>query len=100
MTPQSTAQDDTSIGLPCPNNCGAVLTGVHAGGNMTRHLKSQACLGSNKAMGKHVCPYKGCGRVYTRSDGLKVHLRRRHGAPPADVRFENPPIKEEYGMEV
>lgn len=65
--------------LPCPYNCGTVLTGVHAVGNMTRHLKSQNCIGSGKDKPRYACPVEGCEKRYIRSDGLKVHLRKRHG---------------------
>lgn len=64
--------------VPCPYNCGTVLTGVHAVGNMTRHLKSQNCIGSGKEKPKYVCSVEGCEKRYIRSDGLKVHLRKRH----------------------
>lgn len=64
--------------VPCPYNCGTVLTGVHAVGNMTRHLKSQNCVGSGKEKPRYICPVKGCDKRYIRSDGLKVHLRKRH----------------------
>jgi len=64
--------------VPCPYGCGTVLTGVHAVGNMTRHLKSQNCIGSGKDKTKYVCPVQGCDKRYIRSDGLKVHLRKRH----------------------
>ncbi|KAF1925325.1 uncharacterized protein M421DRAFT_423884 [Didymella exigua CBS 183.55] len=64
--------------VPCPYDCGTVLTGVHAVGNMTRHLKSQNCIGSGKDKTKYVCPIPGCDKRYIRSDGLKVHLRKRH----------------------
>lgn len=85
--PQETlGVDDYTIA--CPYNCGTVLTGVHALGNLTRHLKSQACSGSGRAKMKYPCPVDRCGREYTRSDGLRVHMRRRHGAPPALSRAE------------
>ena len=46
---------------------------------MTRHLKSQNCVGSGKDKTRHACPVQGCDKRYIRSDGLKVHLRKRHG---------------------
>jgi hypothetical protein len=64
--------------VPCPYHCGTVLTGVHAVGNMTRHLKSQNCIGSGREKPRHGCPVEGCDKRYIRSDGLKVHLRKRH----------------------
>ncbi|KAF2622062.1 hypothetical protein BU25DRAFT_481122 [Macroventuria anomochaeta] len=64
--------------VPCPYNCGTVLTGVHAVGNMTRHLKSQNCVASGKDKTRYACPVQGCDKRYIRSDGLKVHLRKRH----------------------
>jgi hypothetical protein len=57
---------------------------VHAIGNLTRHLKSQNCTASGKTKTKYTCPLEGCDRQYTRSDGLKVHLRRRHNIPSSD----------------
>lgn len=48
---------------------------------------------------KYSCPVDRCGREYTRSDGLRVHMRRRHGAPPALSRAEDeayPEVEEEY----
>lgn len=79
---QSTPGRSTTGGaecvVPCPYNCGTVLTGVHAVGNMTRHLKSQNCTASGKDRTRYVCPVQGCDKRYIRSDGLKVHLRKRH----------------------
>lgn len=72
--------------VPCPYDCGTVLTGVHAVGNMTRHLKSQNCIGSGKDKTKYVCPMLGCDKQYIRSDGLKVHLRKRHNISHAPDR--------------
>lgn len=72
--------------VPCPYDCGTVLTGVHAVGNMTRHLKSQNCIGSGKDKTKYVCPMPGCEKRYIRSDGLKVHLRKRHNISHASDR--------------
>lgn len=72
--------------VPCPYDCGTVLTGVHAVGNMTRHLKSQNCIGSGKDKTKYVCPMPGCEKRYIRSDGLKVHLRKRHNISHAPDR--------------
>ncbi|KAG9188120.1 hypothetical protein G6011_02043 [Alternaria panax] len=73
---------DAEYSVPCPYRCGTVLTGVHALGNLTRHLKTQACAGSSRAKVRYPCPIDGCERQYARSDGLRVHMRRRHGAPP------------------
>ncbi|KAF1842735.1 uncharacterized protein K460DRAFT_407126 [Cucurbitaria berberidis CBS 394.84] len=73
--------EDTSVA--CPYHCGTVLTGMYAHGNLTRHLKSQACEGSGKEKVKYPCPISGCGKEYIRKDGLSVHMRRQHGAPPA-----------------
>lgn len=64
--------------VPCPYGCGTVLTGIHAVGNMTRHLKSQNCVGSGKDKTRYACSVQGCDKRYIRSDGLKVHLRKRH----------------------
>lgn len=76
-------QRDDEYSVECPHRCGAVLTGVHALGNLTRHLKSEACSGSGQAKVKFPCPIQGCVKKYARSDGLRVHMRKRHGAPPA-----------------
>lgn len=65
----------------CPHGCGTSLTGTHAYGNLTRHQKSRVCKGSGRAKTRYHCQMQGCTRVYSRSDGLKVHMRRRHGAP-------------------
>ncbi|OAL44159.1 hypothetical protein IQ07DRAFT_649596 [Pyrenochaeta sp. DS3sAY3a] len=97
--PQGSPQSMDEYTTVCPYNCGTILTGVHAQGNLTRHLKSQACSGSGRAKMKHSCPVDRCGREYTRSDGLRVHMRRRHGAPPALSRAEDeayPEVEEEY----
>ena len=75
-------QIDVEYTVPCPYRCGTVLTGVHALGNLTRHLKTQACEGSSRAKVRYPCPIDGCVREYARSDGMKVHMRRRHGYPP------------------
>ncbi|KAF9699739.1 hypothetical protein EKO04_002658 [Ascochyta lentis] len=72
--------------VPCPYGCGTVLTGVHAVGNMTRHLKSKNCIGSGKDKTKYICPVQGCDKRYIRSDGLKVHLRKRHNIAQASDR--------------
>ncbi|KAI5377326.1 hypothetical protein CC77DRAFT_404311 [Alternaria alternata] len=77
-----TSPIDGEYSVPCPYRCGTVLTGVHALGNLTRHLKTQACAGSSRAKVRYPCPIEGCERQYARSDGLRVHMRRRHGAPP------------------
>ncbi|KAJ4982791.1 hypothetical protein SVAN01_11707 [Stagonosporopsis vannaccii] len=84
--------------VPCPYNCGTVLTGVHAVGNMTRHLKSQNCVGSGKDKPKYACPVEGCEKRYIRSDGLKVHLRKRHGVSQSSDRNNGPEFAESrYG---
>ncbi|KAF2133055.1 hypothetical protein P153DRAFT_178788 [Dothidotthia symphoricarpi CBS 119687] len=84
---------DAEYSVPCPYRCGTILTGVHAIGNLTRHIKSQSCTASGRTKAKYPCPIGGCDREYTRSDGLKVHMRRRHNAPPAlpknDAAVEN-----------
>ncbi|KAJ8105385.1 hypothetical protein OPT61_g10211 [Boeremia exigua] len=83
--------------VPCPYNCGTVLTGVHAVGNMTRHLKSQNCIGSGKEKPRYACTVEGCDKRYIRSDGLKVHLRKRHNIAHSD-RNGSPGYDEgEYG---
>jgi hypothetical protein len=74
-------QIDAEYTVPCPYRCGTVLTGVHALGNLIRHLKTQACGGSSRTKVRYPCPIEGCGRQYARSDGMKVHMRRRHGYP-------------------
>lgn len=81
-----TASNGGEYEVPCPYGCGTVLTGVHAVGNMTRHLKSQNCIGSGKDKTKYVCPVPGCEKRYIRSDGLKVHLRKRHNISHAPDR--------------
>ncbi|KAF1833040.1 hypothetical protein BDW02DRAFT_580739 [Decorospora gaudefroyi] len=87
-TTPETAHMDAEYSVPCPYRCGTVLTGVHALGNLTRHLKTQACPGSSRAKVRYLCPTDGCGRQYARSDGLRVHMRRRHGAPPPVPRHD------------
>lgn len=77
-----TSPIDGEYSVPCPYRCGTVLTGVHALGNLTRHLKTQACAGSSRAKVRYPCPIEGCERQYARSDGLRVHMRKRHGVPP------------------
>ena len=72
--------DNNTNTIPCPYHCGTILTGMHAVGNLTRHVKTQACRGSRRTKQEYACRMAGCGRVYARSDGLRVQLRRRHGA--------------------
>lgn len=74
---------DPEYSVECPYGCGTVLTGMHALGNLTRHLRSQACTGPDIIRAKHSCPVEGCARVYIQSDGLREHMRRRHERPPA-----------------
>jgi len=93
--PSRTARNDAEYSVPCPYRCGTVLTGEHALGNLTRHLKSRACRGSGREMVRYICPIEGCGREYARSDGLRVHMRRRHNAPPPPPRREGCPEDEE-----
>ncbi|EUC45185.1 hypothetical protein COCMIDRAFT_26595 [Bipolaris oryzae ATCC 44560] len=38
-----------------------------------------ACTGPARARGRYKCVSEGCERVYARSDGLRVHVRRVHG---------------------
>lgn len=83
-----TAVDDVKHAVLCPHGCGTTLTGPHAHGNLTRHQKSRACKGSGRARTSYRCVWQGCTRVYCRSDALKVHMRRRHGAPLANPRGE------------
>ncbi|CAO2649580.1 Nn.00g069650.m01.CDS01 [Neocucurbitaria sp. VM-36] len=82
-SPAANRQIDDDYSVSCPYRCGAVLTGRHALGNLTRHLKSKTCSGSGLARVRYPCPIEGCDKEYVRSDGLHVHMRRRHGAPPA-----------------
>lgn len=56
----------------CPN-CGQVLTGPHAAGNLTRHRKT---CGMNAK--KVSCTF--CGKAYARSDSMHKHERNAHGA--------------------
>ncbi|KAF2105376.1 hypothetical protein BDV96DRAFT_375350 [Lophiotrema nucula] len=58
------------------DRCGTVLTGQHARGNLTRHYKSRGCSASAKNNGAYQCPH--CKSNFARSDGLSVHLRRKH----------------------
>ncbi|KAF2855385.1 hypothetical protein T440DRAFT_153028 [Plenodomus tracheiphilus IPT5] len=76
-----TPDDDVERMIPCPHGCGIILTGAHAHGNLTRHLKSRNCTRSGKAKTRYQCMVKDCTRVYSRSDGLRVHMRRHHGTP-------------------
>lgn len=78
MTAERSTTNSAEYAVPCPYNCVTVLTGVHAVGNMTRHLKSQNCVASGRDKPRYVCPVQGCDKRYIRSDGLKVHLRKRH----------------------
>jgi hypothetical protein len=67
----STPKEGVEYSIECPYHCGTVLKGVHAVGNLTRHLKSDACKGSGKRKRRYACP-KGCPKEYTRSDGCKL----------------------------
>ncbi|KAH7061642.1 hypothetical protein BKA63DRAFT_199397 [Paraphoma chrysanthemicola] len=78
-----TVQSGAEYTVACPYRCGVVLTGVHAVGNLTRHLKTRACAASGRAKVRYPCPIDGCTKEYSRSDGLRVHMRKQHGAPAA-----------------
>lgn len=54
--------------------CGLVLRGPHAKGNLTRHRKSRICTAYSETR-QCVCPY--CNQVFRRSDALLVHTRKR-----------------------
>ncbi|OAL07252.1 hypothetical protein IQ06DRAFT_9089 [Phaeosphaeriaceae sp. SRC1lsM3a] len=82
--------------IECPYGCGTVLTGIHAVGNLTRHLKSKACPNSPKSGLRYPCTMDGCPKGYARSDGLKVHMRRHHGAPAAPPKTGVPRTQEEF----
>jgi hypothetical protein len=69
--PRSTPQDMTDYSVACPYQCGTVLTGIHAVGNLTRHLKSRACPNSPRRYVEYPCPIHGCKNTYHRSDGCK-----------------------------
>ncbi|KAH7068474.1 hypothetical protein FB567DRAFT_634447 [Paraphoma chrysanthemicola] len=86
----NTAQSAANYTVACPYRCGVVLTGVHAVGNLTRHLKTKACAASGKAKVRYPCPIDGCTKEYSRSDGLRVHMRKQHGAPAANPRNGSP----------
>jgi hypothetical protein len=127
-SPQGTPQD-MEYSVACPYACGTVLTGIHAVGNLTRHLKSRACPNSLRRSVEYPCPIHGCMNKYSRSDGcksfcerrlpgpleaslgraaasvwrhlvlscadhiarlVKVHMRRRHGAPPPEPKAGSP----------
>ncbi|KAH7082518.1 hypothetical protein BKA63DRAFT_133135 [Paraphoma chrysanthemicola] len=77
----STVQSSAEYSVACPYRCGVVLTGVHAVGNLTRHLKTRACAASGRAKVRYPCPIDSCTKEYSRSDGLRVHMRKQHGAP-------------------
>ncbi|KAH7093680.1 hypothetical protein FB567DRAFT_545011 [Paraphoma chrysanthemicola] len=74
--------------VACPYRCGVVLTGAHAVGNLTRHLKTRACTASGRAKLRYPCPIDGCTREYSRSDGLRVHMRKQHVAPAQVPRMQ------------
>jgi hypothetical protein len=57
--------------VTCPYECGTVLTGIHAVGNLTRHLKSRSCPNSPRRAVDYPCPIHGCMNRYARSDGCK-----------------------------
>jgi hypothetical protein len=127
-SPRGTLQD-MEYSVACPYACGTVLTGIHAVGNLTRHLKSRACPNSLRRSVEYPCPIHGCMNKYSRSDGcksfcerrlpgpweaslgraaasvwrhlvlscadliarlVKVHMRRRHGAPPPEPKAGSP----------
>jgi hypothetical protein len=70
-TPRSTPQDMTDYSVVCPYQCGTVLTGIHAVGNLTRHLKTRACPNLPRRSIKYPCPIHGCMGEYSRFDGCK-----------------------------
>lgn len=57
--------------VACPYGCGTILTGVHAFGNLTRHLKTKGCAASGRVKVDYGCQVHGCGRKYSRSDGCE-----------------------------
>lgn len=86
MRPSESREIEVEYSVPCPYHCGTVLTGAHALGNLRRHLKSQACTTSPRFSNRFPCPIHGCGKAYIRSDALRVHMRKMHGAPPPPTR--------------
>ncbi|KAI8930701.1 hypothetical protein NX059_012310 [Plenodomus lindquistii] len=70
----------------CPYGCGGEMKGVYADGNLKRHQKS--CRASGRATTRYHCVVVGCTRVYVRSDALRVHMRRYHGAPLVNHRIK------------
>ncbi|KAF2873906.1 hypothetical protein BDV95DRAFT_356575 [Massariosphaeria phaeospora] len=82
-SPNSSEATSQTIGSPeysvvCPYDCGTVLTGVRAVGNLTRYPRSQTCGKSGRGNVEYPCPIPDCGRQYSRSDSLK-------GAPPTQT---------------
>ncbi|KAF1999381.1 hypothetical protein P154DRAFT_231150 [Amniculicola lignicola CBS 123094] len=73
---QARSRSPASISIECV--CGKILSGSHARGNFTRHLKSEGCTTSGLERTRHHCTATGCDKNYARSDGLGQHMRNKH----------------------
>jgi hypothetical protein len=69
VLPNSPTQTSEEDSVACPYQCGTTLTGVHAVGNLTRHLKSDACLASGREKLKYPCHVYGPFAEATWSSG-------------------------------
>jgi serine/threonine protein kinase len=92
--PQTDAEhSDAKYSVFCPYRCGTVLTGVNAIKNLIQHLKAQACAGSksSRVQPRYPCPIGSCGMQYSQSKMLRLHMQRRHDAPPVIQQVSLPP---------
>ncbi|ORX93466.1 hypothetical protein BCR34DRAFT_239481 [Clohesyomyces aquaticus] len=81
--PSSASDPASSYSLTC-KLCGKILRGEHAASNLRRHQNSEACRARSENSDEgdvdtknYICP--ACRKRYRRSDGLGVHMRKRHG---------------------
>jgi hypothetical protein len=65
--------------ISCPD-CMATFTGTYVRGNYNRHRRMRHAEGQHE---QYTCMEDQCGRICSRQDALKKHLRNRHG-------FNNP----------
>jgi hypothetical protein len=66
--------------IECPQ-CGRPFTGQDGPKNRERHLKRNCEFTKSRSDYRHVCcPYPNCGQIFTRSDNLHPHIKRKHSA--------------------
>jgi hypothetical protein len=64
----------------CPYHCGVILEGIHAAGNMRRHVRMCHEPEKRNDSATYSCPHDTCRTDYTRRCELTRHLYRCHNA--------------------